>query len=158
VSMLSMTMNKHAACSMSHAQVCYLGVCFSDFAADSTTLILAACHDFVLQQVEDSLNAYADTHCCHILTAEHAHQLVIPALYVAHCHWTFMCRVSVPATAAFSCTVRVRMSTKLVSACAMPSSSSTTSTALIPLQVKLFKSGTRLSAVHGYLDMTQMKL
>jgi len=66
------------------AQVCYLCVCFSDFAADSASFILAACHDFVLQQVEDSLNANADTHCWHILTAEHAYQLVIPALYGAH--------------------------------------------------------------------------
>ena len=68
------------------AQVCYLGVCFSDFATDSTTVILAACHDFVLQQVKDSLNANADTHCRHILTAKHAYQLVIPALYEAHLH------------------------------------------------------------------------
>ena len=89
--MLSTTLNKHAACSVSQAQVCYLGVCLSDFATDSAALILAACHDFVLQQVEDSLNANADTHCRHILTAEHAHQLVIPALYGAPCHWNVMC-------------------------------------------------------------------
>ena len=155
--MLSTTLNKHAACSVSQAQVCYLSVCLSDFATDSAALILAACHDFVLQQVEDSLNANADTHCRHILTAEHAHQLVIPALYGALATGMLCASICCShCSTLMHCVCRV--SAKLVRACNMPSSSSTTSTALTALEVKLFKSGTKFSGVHSYMDKTQMKL